>query len=109
MGQDTRVEGPKTRLFYVTTGYLARMASHHPEAFDRVSHLILDECHERSIEADVLCLMARRLLRRFRTLRVVLKSSHRPHVRLTFARSLQGGGVFVEDGTVTFSSCTRES
>ena len=75
MGQDTRVEGPKTRLFYVTTGYLARMASHHPEAFDRVSHLILDECHERSIEADVLCLMARRLLRRFRTLRVVLMSA----------------------------------
>ena len=39
----------------------------------------------------------------------IFKSSHRPHVRLTFARSLQGGGVFVEDGTVTFSSCTRES
>jgi HrpA-like RNA helicase len=75
MGQDTRVEGPKTRLFYVTTGYLARMASHHPEAFERVSHLILDECHERSIEADVLCVMARQLLRRFRTLRVVLMSA----------------------------------
>ena len=39
----------------------------------------------------------------------IFKSSHRPHVRLMFARSLQGGGVFVEDGTVTFSSCTRES
>ena len=39
----------------------------------------------------------------------IFKSSHRPHVRHMFARSLQGGGVFVEDGTVTFSSCTRES
>ena len=75
IAQDTRIEGAQTRLYYVTTGYLARLASHHPEGFDRVSHLILDECHERSIEADVLCLMARRLLRRFPKLRVVLMSA----------------------------------
>ncbi len=95
MGQDTREEGPRTRLFYVTTGYLARLASYHPEAFERVSHLILDECHERSIEADVLCLMARRLLRRFRGLKVVLMSAtvHTELYRDYFVQRLQPSAV----------------
>jgi hypothetical protein len=35
-----------------------------------------------------------------------LQTSHRPHGRLTFDCCLQGGGVLVGGGTVTFSSCT---
>ena len=35
------------------------------------------------------------------------KSSHRPNgISTCFALCLQGGGVYVQDGTVTFSSCT---
>jgi len=35
-----------------------------------------------------------------------LQCFHRPHGRLSLARCLQGGGVFVNGGTVTLSSCT---
>ena len=37
---------------------------------------------------------------------LILKSSHGPHGRLMFCSFLQGGGVYVSEGTVTFSSCT---
>jgi hypothetical protein len=40
------------------------------------------------------------------TCRRYFKTSHRPHRRLTFARCLQGGGVYVAGGTVAISSCT---
>ena len=55
MGHDTRLEEQGTRLWYMTTGYLTRLASYRPEAIGErgVEFLVLDECHERSIEADV--------------------------------------------------------
>jgi hypothetical protein len=34
----------------------------------------------------------------------MLKSSHGPHARLTIACCLQGGGVYVDSGTVTMTS-----
>jgi hypothetical protein len=37
---------------------------------------------------------------------LMFKSSLRPHGNSRFARCLQGGGVFVNGGTVTISSCT---
>ncbi|XP_037076893.1 ATP-dependent RNA helicase DHX30-like [Pollicipes pollicipes] len=40
-----------------------------------ISHLIIDEVHERSVETDVLLLLVRRLLERDRRLRVVLMSA----------------------------------
>ncbi len=75
MGNDTKLEGPRTRLWYVTTGYLTRLASYRPEALRSIDYLILDECHERSIDSDLLCLMARRLLDIYPRLRVVLMSA----------------------------------
>ena len=56
---------------------LTRLASYHPEAIGEcgVEFLVLDECHERSVEADLLALMARRLLARYPRLRVVLMSA----------------------------------
>ena len=56
---------------------LTRLASYHPEAIGErgVEFLVLDECHERSIEADLLALMARRLLGRYPRLKIVLMSA----------------------------------
>ena len=70
-----RVGGPRTRLWYVTSGYLARLCGHAPDAFAAYSHLILDECHERSVDADVLCLLTRRLLLSHPKLKIVLMSA----------------------------------
>ena len=75
MGGGIRDEGRQTRMWLVTTGYLVRLASGKPAAFRDHTHLIIDECHERSLDSDVLCLMARRLLVQHPHLRLVLMSA----------------------------------
>ena len=74
-------ETSKTRAWFCTTGYLVRRLSKHPNSFRDCTHLIIDEVHERSIDTDVLCLLARRLLISFPRVRLVLMS-------VTIAQSL---------------------
>ena len=62
MGHGVRDEDPETRVFFVTTGYLVRLIAHQPAAFYSHTHLIIDEVHERSVDGDLLCLLARKLL-----------------------------------------------
>ncbi|KAL8690220.1 MAG: hypothetical protein Q9218_004283 [Villophora microphyllina] len=64
----------ETRLVYATTGIVMRML----EASDdlgEITHLVLDEIHERSIESDFLLIVLRKLLARRPTLKVVLMSA----------------------------------
>ena len=75
MGGGIRVEGRRTRMWLVTTGYLVRLASGNPGAFRDHTHLIIDECHERTLDSDVLCMMARRLLQQHSHLHLVLMSA----------------------------------
>ena len=53
MGHGVREETRETRLWYVTTGYLVRLGGHAPESFAAFSHLVLDECHERSVSSGL--------------------------------------------------------
>lgn len=49
-----------TSLLYVTTGYLLELLAHGGDSFfQRITHLILDEVHERSIQADMLSLVTK--------------------------------------------------
>jgi HrpA-like RNA helicase len=75
MGHGVSDQGRKTRAWYVTTGYLVRLLAHHPDAFDRHTHLIIDEVHERSIDGDLLCLLARNLLKTHPTIKLILMSA----------------------------------
>jgi hypothetical protein len=63
MGHGVRDDSPATRIHYVTTGYLVRALAHQPQHFLKVTHLIIDEVHERSVDGDLVCLLARDLLR----------------------------------------------
>ena len=69
MGHGIKDESEATRIYFVTTGYLVRLLAHHPESFQAHTHLIIDEVHERSVDGDILCLLARRLLQ-VRVLRI---------------------------------------
>ena len=59
-----RVVSDSTRLLFVTTGWLLRLASagvgRRQSQFGRASHIVLDEAHVRSLDADFLTLLLRR-------------------------------------------------
>lgn len=76
MGHGVReYESSSTRAWFVTTGYLVRYLANNLEKFDDVTHLIIDEVHERSIDSDIICLLAKRLLQTNLKIRLVLMSA----------------------------------
>lgn len=64
----------QTRLVYATTGIVMRMLER-SEDLTEVTHLIIDEVHERTLDGDFLLIVLRKLLSRRPTLRVVLMSA----------------------------------
>lgn len=75
LGHGERDEHPETRVWFATVGYVALLLAHHAEHFKYHTHLIIDEVHERSIDTDILCLLARRLLATHPTIKLVLMSA----------------------------------
>ncbi|KAL8858695.1 MAG: hypothetical protein Q9178_004783 [Gyalolechia marmorata] len=64
----------ETRLVYATTGIIMRMLEA-SEDLQGITHLVLDEVHERSIESDFLLIVLRKLLIRRPALKVILMSA----------------------------------
>ena len=64
----------QTRLVYATTGIVMRMLERSDDLED-VTHVILDEVHERSIDSDFLFIVLRKLLVRRTDLKIVLMSA----------------------------------
>ena len=65
---------PQTRLIYATTGIVMRMLERSDDLGD-ITHLVLDEVHERSIDSDFLLIVLRKLLERRPDMKVVLMSA----------------------------------
>ena len=63
-----------TRLLFCTTGILLRRLESDPELSD-VTHVIIDEVHERSEESDFLLMIIRDLLPRRPELKIILMSA----------------------------------
>ena len=64
----------QTRLVYATTGIVMRMLEGSDDLGD-ITHLVLDEVHERTIDSDFLLIVIRKLLKRRPDLKVVLMSA----------------------------------
>mmetsp|Transcript_17670 Transcript_17670/g.34778 ORF Transcript_17670/g.34778 Transcript_17670/m.34778 type:complete len:913 (+) Transcript_17670:244-2982(+) len=65
VGYSVRLErkrSDRTRLMYCTTGVLLRELAHSPKALGDVTHLVIDEVHERDINSDFLLVIVRELL-----------------------------------------------
>ena len=75
MGPMVRDESPDTVIFYITTGYLVKLAAHHLETFNNHTHLIVDEVHGRTVDRDLLCYLAKKLLDMHPHLHLVLMSA----------------------------------
>ena len=77
MGYSIRLEAntsKETRLVYLTTGIVMRMLEGSSDLHE-VTHLVLDEVHERSIDSDFLLIVLKRLLTKRKDLKVVLMSA----------------------------------
>ena len=77
VGYSIRLESASsgaTRLLFCTTGILLRRLEEDPQ-LATVSHVVVDEVHERTMEGDFLLMVLRGLLTRRRDLRVVLMSA----------------------------------
>ena len=75
LGHGERSETRSTRLWFCTTGYLVRLVASNPAALAGHTHLVIDEVHERSVDTEILCLLARRLVEAHPRLRLVLMSA----------------------------------
>ncbi|KAI4863552.1 P-loop containing nucleoside triphosphate hydrolase protein [Hypoxylon rubiginosum] len=77
VGYSIRLEAntsKETRLVYATTGIVMRMLEGSNELRE-ITHLVLDEVHERSIDSDFLLIVLKKLLLRRKDLKVVLMSA----------------------------------
>ncbi|KAL2787443.1 P-loop containing nucleoside triphosphate hydrolase protein [Aspergillus keveii] len=63
-----------TRLIFATTGVVVRMLER-PDDFQDVTHVVLDEVHERSIDSDFLLIVLRRLMLKRPDLKLILMSA----------------------------------
>ncbi|GBG30002.1 ATP-dependent RNA helicase DHX29 [Hondaea fermentalgiana] len=75
LGGGVREGGHRAPITFCTTGYLVRLLAGSPSYFDNLSHLILDEIHERSADQDILVLLAKRLLKTNQRIKLVLMSA----------------------------------
>lgn len=65
----------RTKLLFATTGVLLRrLATSDPDLLG-VSHLFVDEVHERSVEIDLLLLELRKILARNKEIKIILMSA----------------------------------
>jgi ATP-dependent RNA helicase DHX57 len=64
----------ETRLQFVTTGVLLRRLQSDP-SLQGISHVLIDEVHERSVDSDFLLIILRQVLKRRKDLKVVLMSA----------------------------------
>ncbi|KAJ7897125.1 P-loop containing nucleoside triphosphate hydrolase protein [Mycena olivaceomarginata] len=67
-------QGKNTKLLFCTTGVVLRRLGS-GDTLENVSHVVVDEVHERSVDGDFLLLELRELLKRHPTLKVVLMSA----------------------------------
>ncbi|KAH9508703.1 ATP-dependent RNA helicase dhx29 [Bulinus truncatus] len=67
-------KGPNTRLLYSTTGVVLRQLQGDVD-LKGISHLIIDEVHERSVESDYLLIVVKEILTRRSDLKVILMSA----------------------------------
>ncbi len=77
MGHGTR-EGAHDSdacITFATSGYMSLLAAHKPHVLGKCSHIIIDEIHERSIDADMLVYYMRTIIQRYPNLKLVLMSA----------------------------------
>ncbi|KAF2101998.1 ATP dependent RNA helicase-like protein [Rhizodiscina lignyota] len=87
--------GAATRLVYATVGIVLRMLESEQGLSD-ITHLVIDEVHERSIDTDFLLIIVKAMLTRRPKLRVILMSATVDALR--FSTYLDGAPILTVPG-----------
>lgn len=98
VGYSIRLEAKtsrETRLVFATTGIVMRMLEGSND-LQEITHLVLDEVHERTIDSDFLLIVLKKLLERRKDLKVVLMSATVDAER--FSKYLNGAPVLTVPG-----------
>lgn len=73
---ESKMKPGVTRLVFATTGVILRRLSAGGDAnLEGISHIVVDEVHERSVDGDFLLLQLKELLQRNKTIKVILMSA----------------------------------
>jgi len=76
LGRGTKIRRySRTKLYYVTTGYLAETLMHYPEFLEQFDYVVLDEVHERSLENDLVVRSVRQSIQNNPGQKLVLMSA----------------------------------
>ena len=65
----------KTKITYLTTGYLLEQFINNPEILNFYTHIIIDEIHDREIDTDLIILFVKIFLLRKSTIKIILMSA----------------------------------
>ena len=68
-----RRAGPETKVLFCTTGVILRRLGSGDPDLEGVSHVVVDEAHERGVDTDLLICLLRDLLQRNKTIKVSLR------------------------------------
>ena len=75
MGYGTREGAEDACITFATSGYLSLIAAHKPHILGKCSHIIIDEIHERSLDADMLVYYMKTIVQRYPKLKLILMSA----------------------------------
>merc|ERR1719399_1055962 len=63
------------KLCFATTGFLLQVLVNRPEEFGTYTHVILDEVHERSVDADLLTMLLKLLMQCYPDVKLIVMSA----------------------------------
>jgi HrpA-like RNA helicase len=61
VGMESRVS-PRTRIVFMTTGIFLMRLVNNPDSFEKITHIIMDEVHERDLDIDFSLVVLKHLL-----------------------------------------------
>ena len=62
-------------MLFVTTGYLLQVVVNEPEKLAEYSHIVLDEVHERDIDADLVNLVVKLQMQKFQFRLIIMSAT----------------------------------
>ena len=88
MGFGVQDEYPETQLWYMTVGYLVRLLINNMDYLTKGDFLVFDEIHENQLDQDLLCFLAKQLIKKGVKVLLMSATINLEHFREYFGESI---------------------